>query len=87
MALLKPDGRIAYMTCSVLAEENGEQIGAFVGRHPDFSVEKPGNVINLLGDRGYLFNRAVLISKQGLLMTPRRTDTDGFFVSVLRRSA
>jgi 16S rRNA (cytosine967-C5)-methyltransferase len=87
MALLKPDGRIAYMTCSVLAEENGEQIGAFVGRHPDFSVEKPGNVINLLGDRGYLFNRAVLISDQGLLMTPRRTDTDGFFVSVLRRFA
>jgi 16S rRNA (cytosine967-C5)-methyltransferase len=85
--LLKPGGRIAYMTCSVLVEENGEQIGAFVGRHPDFSVEKPGNVINLLGERAYLFSRAVLISDQGLLMTPRRTDTDGFFVSLLRRSA
>ncbi len=85
--LLKPGGRIAYMTCSVLAEENGEQIGAFVGRHPDFSVEKPANVINLLGERAYLFGRAVLISNEGLLMTPRRTDTDGFFVSLLRRSA
>jgi 16S rRNA (cytosine967-C5)-methyltransferase len=29
----------------------------------------------------------VLISGEGLLMTPRRTDTDGFFVSVLRRKA
>jgi 16S rRNA (cytosine967-C5)-methyltransferase len=85
--LLNAGGRIAYMTCSVLAEENGEQIGAFVGRHPDFSVEKPGNVINLLGERAYLFSRAVLISDQGLLMTPRRTDTDGFFVSLLRRLA
>jgi 16S rRNA C967 or C1407 C5-methylase (RsmB/RsmF family) len=27
----------------------------------------------------------VLITEEGLLMTPRRTDTDGFFVSVLRR--
>jgi hypothetical protein len=25
------------------------------------------------------------MSQEGLLMTPRRTDTDGFFVSVLRR--
>ncbi len=85
-ALVKPGGRIAYVTCSVLAEENGDQVRAFTSRHGDFSVEKPANVINVLGERGYLFARAVLISDEGLLMTPRRTDTDGFFVSVLRRS-
>jgi hypothetical protein len=28
----------------------------------------------------------VLLSDEGLLMTPRRTDTDGFFVSVLARA-
>jgi 16S rRNA (cytosine967-C5)-methyltransferase len=87
VALLKPGGRIAYITCSVLAEENGDRMRAFIGRHGDFSVEKPGNVINSLGDRAYLFARAVLISEEGLLMTPRRTDTDGFFVSMLRHSA
>jgi 16S rRNA (cytosine967-C5)-methyltransferase len=87
VALLKPGGRIAYITCSVLAEENGDRVRAFIGRHGDFSVEKPGNVINSLGDRAYLFARAVLISEEGLLMTPRRTDTDGFFVSMLRHSA
>jgi 16S rRNA (cytosine967-C5)-methyltransferase len=87
VGLLKPGGRIAYVTCSVLAEENGDQVRAFAGRHPDFSVEKPANVVNLLGERAYLFGRAVLISDEGLLMTPRRTDTDGFFVSLLRRSA
>jgi 16S rRNA (cytosine967-C5)-methyltransferase len=85
-ALVKPGGRIAYVTCSVLAEENGDQVRAFTGRHGDFSVEKPANVINVLGERAYLFARAVLISDEGLLMTPRRTATDGFFVSVLRRS-
>ena len=31
-------------------------------------------------------SRAVLMSDEGLLMTPRRTDTDGFFVSLLRRA-
>jgi 16S rRNA (cytosine967-C5)-methyltransferase len=87
VALVKPGGRIAYITCSVLAEENGDRVRAFIGRHGDFSVEKPANVVNALGDRAYLFARAVLISEEGLLMTPRRTDTDGFFVSVLKRSA
>ena len=87
VALVKPAGRIAYITCSVLAEENGDRVRAFIGRHGDFSVEKPGNVINALSDRAYLFARAVLISEEGLLMTPRRTDTDGFFVSMLRHSA
>jgi len=86
-ALVKPGGCVVYVTCSVLAEENGDRIRAFIGRHGDFSVEKPAEVITRLGERAYLFARAVLISDEGLLMTPRRTDTDGFFVSGLRRSA
>ena len=85
--LTKPGGRIVYITCSVLAEENGDQIRAFIGRHPDFSVEKPVDTAQALGERAYLFNRAALMSDEGLLMTPRRTDTDGFFVSMLRRSS
>ena len=83
--LVKSGGRIAYDTCSVLAEENNDQVGSFLARHPDFSVEKPADVAKVLGERAYLFARAALISDQGLLMTPRRTDTDGFFVSMLRR--
>ena len=59
----------------------------FIGRHPDFSVEKPAEVANALGERAYMFSQAALVSDEGLLMTPRRTDTDGFFVSILRRSA
>jgi len=86
-ALVTPGGRIAYVTCSVLEEENGDQVRAFIGRYADFSVEKPADVARVLGERAYLFIRAALISDQGLLMTPRRTDTDGFFVSLLRRSA
>ena len=29
-----------------------------------------------------MFSKAALLSDEGLLMTPRRTDTDGFFVSL-----
>jgi 16S rRNA (cytosine967-C5)-methyltransferase len=84
--LVKPGGRIAYITCSVLAEENEDQVRAFVERHPEFSVEKPADVASALGERAYMFNRAVRFSDEGLLLTPRCTDTDGFFVSRLRRS-
>ena len=83
--LVRPGGRIAYVTCSVLAEENGDQVRAFLARQPDFTVMPPGEVAGALGERAYLFRRAVLISEEGLLMTPRRTDTDGFYVSVLVR--
>ena len=85
--LTKVGGRIAYVTCSVLDDENGEQVRAFVSRTPGFSVEKPADVAQTLGERAYLFVQSVLICGEGLLMTPRRTDTDGFFVSLLRRNS
>jgi 16S rRNA (cytosine967-C5)-methyltransferase len=84
--LVKPGGRIAYVTCSVLAEENDDQVQAFRARHPEFALVPPAEVVGALGERAYLFRRAVLISDAGLLMTPARTETDGFFVSVLRKS-
>ena len=83
--LVKTGGRIAYVTCSVLDEENGVQVRAFLARHAGFAIEPPADVTNALGERAFLFRRAVLTSEEGLLMTPRRTGTDGFFVSVLRR--
>jgi 16S rRNA (cytosine967-C5)-methyltransferase len=84
--LVKPGGRITYITCSVLEEENGGQIRDFLARHGEFSVEKPEAVTQGLGERGYLFRKAALVTEFGLLMTPRRTGTDGFFVSLLRRA-
>ncbi|NVN88636.1 MAG: RsmB/NOP family class I SAM-dependent RNA methyltransferase [Rhodopseudomonas sp.] len=83
--LVKPGGRIAYVTCSVLAKENGAQIRGFVARHPEFSVVPPAQVAAALWDKADGFLAATWPSDEGLLMTPRRTGTDGFFVSVLRR--
>lgn len=33
-----PSGRLAYMTCSMLEDENHRQVEAFLARHPDFAL-------------------------------------------------
>jgi 16S rRNA (cytosine967-C5)-methyltransferase len=83
--LVKAGGRIAYITCSVLEEENGSPIQAFLARHRDFSLQSPDEVSQPLGERAFMFGKAARLSREGILMTPRTTDTDGFFVSMLRR--
>jgi 16S rRNA (cytosine967-C5)-methyltransferase len=85
-ALVKPGGRIAYITCSVLPAENGDQVRAFIGRHPEFSIVPPEQTATVLWDKAEDFAKAALQSAEGWLMTPRRTGTDGFFVSVLKRN-
>ena len=84
---VKPGGRIAYVTCSMLDAENGAQVRAFVARAPGFAIMPPAEVARGLGDRGFMLGKAVLMGDEGLLLTPRRTETDGFFVSILKRAA
>jgi 16S rRNA (cytosine967-C5)-methyltransferase len=86
VSLLKAGGRIAYITCSVLPEENGDQVGAFLDRHRDFSVVPPRELAAAsLGERSFMFCQAAKLSDEGVLMTPRTTDTDGFYVAVMRK--
>jgi 16S rRNA (cytosine967-C5)-methyltransferase len=83
--LVRPGGRLAYITCSVLAEENTDQVAAFVARHPEFAVTPPAALADPLGASADAFRAAALVGQQGVQMTPRRTGTDGFFVAVMRR--
>ena len=85
-ALVRGGGRIVYITCSLLVEENGERVTAFTSRHPQFAVVPADEVAGALGGDATRFLAAVKVSAEGLLMTPRRTGTDGFFVSVMRRA-
>jgi 16S rRNA (cytosine967-C5)-methyltransferase len=83
--LVRGGGRIAYVTCSVLDDENGARVRAFLARHAGFAVVPPAEMMAALGGRGAPFAAAVRMSDEGLLMTPHRTGTDGFFVAVLQR--
>ena len=84
--LVKAGGRIAYVTCSVLDEENGDQVRAFLARHAGFSVAAAGRGLTALGERAFMFGKAARLSDEGIMMTPRTTETDGFFVALLRRA-
>jgi len=70
----------------VLPEENSEQVRAFVARHPQFVIAPPEETASALWDKADAFAEAALKLPEGWLMTPRRTGTDGFFVSVLRKA-
>jgi 16S rRNA (cytosine967-C5)-methyltransferase len=82
---VKPGGRIAYVTCSLLDAENGAQLRGFVSRAPEWSIVPPKEVAKALPERGAILLKAAKALKEGILLTPRRTGTDGFFISVLKR--
>jgi 16S rRNA (cytosine967-C5)-methyltransferase len=83
--LVREGGRIAYITCSLLDDENGARVRAFLAAHPGFAVLPVGEVVRALPARADAFQSAVLVTPEGLLMTPRRTATDGFFVAIMAR--
>ena len=83
--LVKPGGRLVYVTCSVLPEENSDQLAWFLTNHSAFEalpwrdswragmgVEPPASAGS--GD-------------DALRLTPARHGTDGFFIAVLGRRA
>ncbi len=82
-ALVRPGGRLVYVTCSMLPEENDDQIGAFTAQNPDYMV---------MPWRDAWAGTEALVSgakdKNYLQLTPQTHGTDGFFVAVMeRRSA
>ncbi len=81
--LVKPGGRVAYITCSMLPEENDEAIRSFLGKHPGFAVVAPIDV--LAGAESDFSLLARFVTEFGLQLSPRRTGTDGFYLACLRR--
>ncbi|MFA9387630.1 MAG: ABC-three component system protein [Methyloceanibacter sp.] len=83
-ALVKPGGRLAYITCSVLPIENRDQVDAFMSRHPDFKIVP----WRMLWEAAFPVAPPASAdgSEEALLMTPLGHGTDGFFVAVLERA-
>ena len=85
-ALVKPGRRIAYITCSVLMEENDDQVRAFTQRHPEFTLAQPEAAGILAEETMKRLRGAALATAVGLQLTPRRTETDGFYLAMLKKS-
>jgi 16S rRNA (cytosine967-C5)-methyltransferase len=81
---VKAGGRLVYVTCSVLPDENEDQVAAFLERHPEFSATPPAAVIGRAGSAAALATDA-LQRANGFVLSPHRTATDGFFVASLVR--
>jgi 16S rRNA (cytosine967-C5)-methyltransferase len=79
--LVKPGGRLVYATCSMLMEEDEDQIDKFLNTHPDFTLTPIADVWrDAIG--GECPARGDM-----LRLTPARHHTDGFFVAVMKRKA
>jgi len=82
LALLKPGGRLAFCTCSLLPDEGEVQVEAALARHPELRVEAadpPGMDATWHSEPG------------GLRLRPDhwadRGGMDGFYIALLRKPA
>lgn len=75
--MVKVGGTLVYSTCSILPQENEEQIKLFLARHPEYEVLRMGAELpeKLAAHEG----------EYGLQMFAHRDGTDGFYVCRLRR--
>jgi 16S rRNA (cytosine967-C5)-methyltransferase len=71
---VKPGGRLVYVTCSIFAEENEDQVAAFVQRNAAFAVRPLDIFTDYLTPEGYL------------RLSPRKAGTDGFFACLMDRA-
>jgi 16S rRNA (cytosine967-C5)-methyltransferase len=77
--LVKPGGRLIYVTCSLLREENERQIESFLARHGEFTLLPIGDVWR------QTIGGEPPAPGDMLRLTPARHGTDGFFVAVMTR--
>ncbi|WP_434776996.1 RsmB/NOP family class I SAM-dependent RNA methyltransferase [Neisseria sp. Ec49-e6-T10] len=73
--LVKKGGKLIYATCSILPEENEQQIALFLANHPDFSLCPVQDILKQ--------QKIALDMEQYLNLTPHQHQTDGFFAAIL----
>ncbi|MCC5778413.1 RsmB/NOP family class I SAM-dependent RNA methyltransferase [Nitratireductor sp. B36] len=81
---VRQGGRLAYITCSVFAEENDDQVRAFLKANSDFCPVDH----EALWERHFPGQsaKARIGKTTGIALSPNRTATDGFHFAALERS-
>ncbi len=77
---VRPGGRLVYVTCSIFPSENDDQVAAFLNQAASFTLTDPQEMWSQAFPDHI---DAVHLTQHGCLLTPRRTNTDGFFLSAL----
>ena len=80
---VKSGGRIVYVTCSVLRDENEDRIGAFLGTRPQFALQSGSAMIERAGLPA---PHSFATDGAGLRLSPATTHTDGFYIAMLTRA-
>lgn len=73
---LKNGGELVYSTCSILKEENEEQILKFVKKNEEFEIEK----IELNGKKNSFQIFQKYVNNSGMLQIEPGIENDGFFI-------
>jgi 16S rRNA (cytosine967-C5)-methyltransferase len=79
---VRPGGRIVYVTCSVLRDENEDRVSGFLQTHPQFTLQSAEATI-ARGDLSAL--QPFATNEIGLRLSPAATHTDGFYIATLMR--
>lgn len=88
-SFVKPGGRLVYVTCSVLPEENEDRIAAFLERSSGFAPVPAMDALRATGgltEEGEIAVGACETRFGAVQLTPARTGTDGFYVCVLEKA-
>ena len=80
---VKIGGRMIYVTCSVLREENEERVSRFLRNHPGWVAIDTSEMIATSG----LEQLSAYASRfgAGFRLSPYSSGTDGFYIAALRR--
>lgn len=81
---VRPGGRLAYVTCSLFPLENERRIERFLSENAVFAA---GDHRHLWAEAFERHEESVHFRTNGLCLSPARTSTDGFFISVLTRDS
>ncbi len=82
---VRPGGELIYVTCSVLPQENEEQVRAFTAANPEFEISGALEGWDQLFGKDSPHPRSS--DGQTITLTPASTDTDGFFFCRMKRKA
>jgi 16S rRNA (cytosine967-C5)-methyltransferase len=87
---VKPGGRLVYVTCSFLMEENEDQFASFLADRPDFIGDDAAEAAirsGQLTEKGAVLVRKCRRPDGSVRLTPRTAGTDGFYMAVMRRAS